>query len=600
MLLRRLFGGLRSARAEFERGTAAAKAGRMPDAILALRRALELKPDFPEAQYNLGAACRDVGDADAALAAYRRAAELAPRFAEVHVDIASLLRERRELDEAGRSLEAALALRPDFPEALLELGNVRKGAGDWRGAVEAFQRAIRVDPAFARARWALAVAQIPVIDDGATDREERRRAFARELDALAAWAASEPQAYRAVAEHQPFYLAYHEASNRELLSRYGALCASLMQGWQRAAGLGPPLRGGHGSRLRVGIVSAHFSDHSVWQAIVRGWVQRLDRRRFELHLFHLTGKRDDETARAAGLAAAFHESKGRWEQWAKFIHASRMDVLVYPEIGMDPATAKLASLRLAPMQAASWGHPETTGLPTIDYYLSAAALEPPEARENYSEKLELLPGTGCWLPREELPPKDVELPNADLLLVCPGTPFKYAASHDKLLVEIARRVPGGKLVFFRGKPDALSDRFEQRLRAAFGADFDRHAVFLPWLDPQAFRSLLAAAHVCLDTVGFSGFNTALQAVRCGLPVVAREGRFLRGRLAAGMLRHMGVGELVAASDQAWVELAVAVANDAGRRERLRQRLHEASARLFEDEAPVRALEAFLDRVTHAP
>ncbi len=602
-MLRRLFGGRRSAQEEFARGSAAAQAGRMTEGIAALRRAVELMPDFPEAHYNLGAAYRDVGNADAALAAYRRAAELVPKFADVHVDIASLLRERRELEEAERSLRAALALKPNFPEALLELGNVHKGAGDWRAALEAFRRAVSLDPAFGRARWAAAVAQIPVIDDSDTDREERRQAFAHELGALEAWAATDPQAFRAVAEHQPFYLAYHEASNRDLLARYGKLCASLMQGWQQSAGLAAPRRGGRGERIRVGIVSAHFSDHSVWVAFVRGWVERLDRRRFELHLFHLSAKRDAETELAISLATGFHDGKGGWEHWARFIHGSRMDVLIYPEIGMDPTTAKLASLRLAPVQATSWGQPQTSGLPTMDYYLSAEALEPPDGQAHYTEALERLPGTSCWLPRavdggRDARRSELGLP-ADLLLLCPGTPFKYAAAHDALLTEIARRVPGGKLVFFRSKPEALSRRWERRLRAAFeraGLSFERHVVFMPWQDPQAFRAILAAADLYLDTVGFSGFNTALQAVQCGLPVVTREGRFMRGRLASGMLRYIGLDELVAPSDAAYVELAVALASDAGRRQQLRERLRSARERLFEDDAPVRALESFLARV----
>ena len=611
-MLRRLFGGRRSAQEEFARGTAAAQAGRMAEGIVALRSAVELKPDFPEAHYNLGAAYRDVGNADAALAAYRRAAELVPKFADVHVDIASLLRERRELEQAEQSLNRALALRPAFPEALLELGNVHKGAGDWRAAVEDFRRAVSLAPTFGRARWALAVAQIPMLDDGETDREERRQAFARELGALEAWTATDPQAFRAVAEQQPFYLAYHEVSNRDLLARYGKLCALLMQGWQLGAGLEPPRRGGRGkperlkrdSRIRVGIVSAHISDHSVWLAFVRGWVQRLDPRRFEVHLFHLSAKRDAETELAISLAAAFHDGKGAWENWARFIHGSRMDVLIYPEIGMDPATAKLACLRLAPVQATSWGQPQTSGLPTMDYYLSAQALEPPDAQAHYSEALELLPGTSCWLPhaadvapgaRQPAP----DLPAAEVLLLCPGTPFKYAAAHDALLVEIARRVPGGKLVFFRSQPEALSLRLERRLRAAFeraGLGFERHVAFLPWQHPQAFQAILGAADLYLDTVGFSGFNTALQAVRCGLPVVTREGSFMRGRLASGMLRHIGLDELVATSDAGYVELAVALATDAGRRQNLRERLRGARERLFEDDAPVRALEAFLERV----
>jgi protein O-GlcNAc transferase len=185
-------------------------------------------------------------------------------------------------------------------------------------------------------------------------------------------------------------------------------------------------------------------------------------------------------------------------------------------------------------------------------------------------------------------------------LVCPGMSFKYAAEHDALLTAIAGRVPGAKLIFFRTRPEALSDRLERRLRAAFaraGLNFERHVVFLPWHEPPAFRALLAAADLYLDTLGFSGFNTALQAVRCGLPVVTREGQFLRGRLASGMLRHAGLDELVATSDAAYVELAVALASDPGRRQALRERVRNASERLLEDDAPVRALENFLERVS---
>jgi predicted O-linked N-acetylglucosamine transferase (SPINDLY family) len=187
-------------------------------------------------------------------------------------------------------------------------------------------------------------------------------------------------------------------------------------------------------------------------------------------------------------------------------------------------------------------------------------------------------------------------------LICPGTPFKYAAEHDALLVAIARGVPAGKLIFFRGPPAALSRRWERRLRTAFeraGLDYERHVAFVPWQEPRVFRALLASADLYLDTLGFSGFNTALQAVRCGLPVVTREGRFMRGRLASGMLRHIGLDELVATSDAAYVELAVALANDQPRRQNLRELMRGARERLFEDDAPVRALEAFFERVAGA-
>ena len=126
------------------------------------------------------------------------------------------------------------------------------------------------------------------------------------------------------------------------------------------------------------------------------------------------------------------------------------------------------------------------------------------------------------------------------LLVCPGTPFKYAPEHDGIFAALARQIPEGRLVFFQHHTPALSRALQARLRAAFareGLAFDRHAVFIPWQDKGPFFGLLGHARVFLDTIGFSGFNTALQAVQCGLPIVSRDGRFLRGRLASGILRR---------------------------------------------------------------
>src|SRR6185503_10431924 len=124
-------------------------------------------------------------------------------------------------------------------------------------------------------------------------------------------------------------------------------------------------------------------DHSVWNALVKGWFQQLDRDRFELIAFSLGLEEDAETRYARSRAARFEQGKTDLRQWAETILDARPDVLIYPEIGMDPMTVRLASLRLAPVQAAAWGHPETSGLPTMDYYLSAEDLEPPDAQANY-------------------------------------------------------------------------------------------------------------------------------------------------------------------------------------------------------------------------
>src|SRR6266699_2669297 len=271
---------------------------------------------------------------------------------------------------------------------------------------------------------------------------------------------------------------------------------------------------------------------------------------------------------------------------------------------MDPMSIKLASLRLAPVQVATWGHPETTGLPTIDYYLSAEELEPPNARENYTEQLITLPNLGCFYR-----PWGSEATRPDLgklgidprspLFICPGMPFKYAPQHDWVFAEIARRLSRCQFIFFIPEVSNLVGILRRRLEGVFtqyGLNIDEHVVFIPWLNGPAFDGLLDRADVFLDTIGFSGFNTAMQAVERGIPIVTREGRFLRGRLASGILRRMGLQELIAASEEDYVSLAVKLIRDGEYRERTRKRIEADRHVLFEDIAPIRALESFQKNV----
>jgi protein O-GlcNAc transferase len=609
-VLKRLFGAKGaapdSAEGCFRLGSELAQRGQLDQAIALLRRAVELAPHGAGAYHNLASAYRDRGDAPAALAAYREAARLDPRFAEAHYGVGLMLMGERRYEDALASLRSAIKLNPRLAEARFQAGNAHMGLGDWQAALAELKAAIDVRPDYAEARWARAMSQLPAVYGFGTDPAERRHAFAAQLESLCKWfATTRPaDAYLAVGVHQPFYLAYQEAPNRELLAKYGALCSGLMGAWQSNAGLAPPAHRPGGKKRgkpRIGIVSAHVHDHSVWTALVRGWVERLAVAN-DLHVFHLGTTQDAQTELARRRAARFEAGPRAFDDWARAIHGAQLDVLLYPEIGMDATTAKLASLRLAPVQAASWGHPETSGLPTIDYYLSAQALEPADAPANYTEKLVALPNLGCWLvpgKEESDKPPQLDLEPDEVLLLCPGNAFKYAPQHDRLLAGIAQRLPRSRLVFFRTQPEPLAERLRERLRESFGragADFERQVRFLPWQSRASFRALLKQADLYLDTIGFSGFNTAVQALECGLPIVAREGRFLRGRLASGVLRHLGLDELVAASDEAYVEVVATLAADRQRRQALRQRIEAGRQRLYRDAAPLEALQRFIETV----
>lgn len=565
-------------------------------ALEIIARALALNPAQPRAHQNLGNAYQALGRHAEAAASFERAAALAPQLLEAHYNLGIARRALGQGEAAAAAFRAALRVDPNCAEAHYALGQLAADGDRLAEALRFFEQALALRADYAEARWALALCRVPQVYGPGEDPARARAALAAALGELERWCdGAGTRAAAGVGAMQPFSLAYDEEPNREVLQRYGHLCAEVMARVHR-----PTAASHRGTRIRVGIVSAQLREHSVWHALVKGWFAELDRARFELHAFHLGTSEDGETGFAKEAAARFVQGRRDTGAWVDAIAQSRPDVLIYPEIGMDPMTVRLAALRLAPVQAASWGHPETTGLPTVDYYLSAQALEPPRAEDNYSEQLVLLPGLGCHFePRRA--PRTATAPALEVegpLLVCPGVPFKYAPRCDWVLAEIARRLGSCRLVFFEHSNAALSARLRERLRGVFaarGLELERCTHFLPWLPKAEFQALLERADLALDTIGFSGFNTALQAVECALPMVTREGRFLRGRLASGILRRLGLDELVTRSEEEYVERVLALAADAQARGRLRAALNARRDALYRDEAPIGALEDFLSR-----
>jgi protein O-GlcNAc transferase len=644
-------------------GTVLRRLGRPREALVLLRRAHSDNPQSAVVCNLIGACLMDTGEPHAAVKFFEAATLAEPDEADGWGNLAIALNNIGDLGRAQECADKAVAMRPGSSGALAARAAVEFEAGQIETAIETYREAIALpDPstetycAFANAlwtcgrcdealdylrqslaidgnnvlaRWKLVMSQCRPFYGTPAEIETSRQAFSESLEDLQAWfrATRRPEAYRAVGSTQPFFIAYHPFNNRDLLTRYGKLCSELMASMPidvplaRSGQRRSPQNASTTERkMRIGIASAHIRNHSVWNAITKGWVQHLDKARFDIWLFQLGSANDEETAQARRQVARFEDGPKTAQGWARTISEAQLDALIYPEIGMDALTTQLASLRLAPVQAAAWGHAETTGLPTIDLYLSADALEPADADGNYSERLVRLPNLGVCV--EPLTPsiaipdlRSLGLPSDEPLLLCPGTPFKYSPVHDHVWARIAKGLQGGsskrgwaritdrlrgkgngRLVFFRSNNDTIDELLEQRLRRAFDVekvDFDAYVRVIPYLDRPRFFGLMQQAALLLDTVGFSGFNNALQAIEAGLLVLAREGTFMRGRLASGIMRRMELTELVATTDEAFIGAAVELAGNVSRRSELRVEIANRRKILFHDTEAVRALERSL-------
>lgn len=561
------------------------------------KKAIHLNPELVEAYNNVGGIYKMNGQLDDALKYYLRALHIKPDVADVNNNIGVILQTQQNFKEAIQFFNQALSLEPANATIYYNLGLIFEQQKKLSEAATYHRKAFFLDPQFVLAYWSsqMAVIQQLCLENNATDQA------IHEMNALSSWMQEHHvKGEEVVGFSLPFYLAYQEANHRDFLSACGDACVNLMRYLQTdITTLHQPKQ-----KIRIGIVSDNLHHHSVWSAVVKGWYQHLDKQRFEIYTFNLGDKRDAEYELAKQQSDVIFEQATDVKLWRDLIIESEIDALIFPAIGMNWKIHQLACLRMAPIQITSWGHPDTSGLPTIDYYLSGDDFEPIDAQAHYREKLVRLPNLGaCY---EPLNIESIEFDLTTLgvdqdtrLLIAPGKPFKYDQQYDYIFPEIAVLTQNTKIVFFKSKPDGLTEDLQRRMDKAFtekGLNVSDYVIFIPAMRKARFHGLMKKAHVYLDTIGFSGFNTAIQGIECGLPMITYEGSFMRGRFGSAIVRRLGLDELIAYSPKEYIEKAVKLASDDVYREDIKKRIQQRASLLYSDMSVVRGLEEFIASV----
>jgi predicted O-linked N-acetylglucosamine transferase (SPINDLY family) len=579
---------------------ALAETGAPAASVMQFHHALLLAPDCADAYVGLGRAQLLLGQPAQAEHSLRHAIRLRPGHAPSHNNLGVALDQLNRPQQAAQSFHQALRCDPNCADAWSNLGCLRQVESDLAQARACHQRALACAPLHGRALWARCMNELPVLYDTPEQIAQQRTAYDQALAALEALAA-EPAARAALAgaagASQPFFLPYQGQCDRALQARYGALLTRLLPP-DPAVALAPPPA--PGERLRLGIVTGFACEHTVWRLMVKGWLTHIDRARFTVTLYHTGAKTDQQTQAARTLADRMVGAPG--EDLRAAILADQPHALIYPELGMDPVCARLAAQRLARLQCVCWGQPQTSGLPSIDAFLSSAAMEPPGAPLHYTEKLVCLPNLGVHPMLEEGPVEPCGraafgLREGAIAFWCGQALFKYLPQYDDVFARIAQAVPGCQFLFIAfAKSAATTQRFADRLAGAFarrGLDAAAHCVFVPSMEQPRFHASLRACDIVLDSIGWSGGKSTLDMLSDSPVIVTLEGALMRGRHTAAILRRMGITETITHGIDAYVEMAVALAADSDRRQALRAKLAAVRGWLFSDLSPIVALEAFL-------
>ena len=564
-----------------------------------LMRALGVSPESAESALYLAHAHLDSGSYGKAVAAALVALKLQPESDDGWFVLGVASRYLRAYDKAETALTRALRLAPSA-EVVKELAMVRFERGDYELAAQGFREARAQAPEDLGIAWLDLLTHPKFLADAGQARSAANR-FESGLSRAIALVRQHPQWNRVLQTAtwiQPFFLHYYAIESERLSFRFGDLLNTVADTQTPQFTTAIATRAAS-PRRRIGFTSSALHTHTVARYFAE-WLLRLDQTRFEPMVWNLSPTPDAVSAEIRKAIAATHEV-GKLDALdvAKAIRDAQLDVLVHLDVGMDGRTNLLAALRLAPIQCAAYGHPVTTGSDRIDYFLSGDAMEPAGADAHYRERLVRLPGIGAlprrppaardgsWLPRDGERPR----------MLCVQNLIKIVPEFDSLVARIARR--SDAIVLFFENEAAMVARFRTRLEKACvaeGVDFDRHFRIVPRRGHPEYLGGIAAADLVLDSIHFSGGSTSLDVLSLGTPLVTLEGNRMRGRQTAGMLRTVGVDELIAKDANGYVDLAVNLACNRTRRDDLRRRLLAAQDRLFSDTRVMPALETFLATV----
>jgi protein O-GlcNAc transferase len=551
--------------------------GRVVEALKEYSAVIQLDPNNLEALFMSCPLHRQLGNYRMAYDGYQRLLVLQPGNAEILNALGAVCHEGGELAAAVDYYRQAIALRPDYVEAHNNLGGVLQRLDRTDEAVSSYENALRYD--HNHPSWQLRIASMCQSVPASIAEFERYRSDL--LDQLNRFAAegfrSTPEELVQTGAYPPYALMYHGRDDRPLREAYARVYQPCFPEPEE------PLRATGQRRIGFVVTKTH---ETIFARSMAGVLRHIDAQLFELVVICISGREQLLNEQLACPGVNILPVPESITGAVQALRQARFDILYYWEIATDPLNYFLPFYRLAPVQCTSWGIQVTSGIPTVDSYLSSNLVEPPDGGAHYTERLLCSDTLLTYQYRSVLPETPKQRPDFGFsddvnLYLFPQQIGKFHPDLDVPVAEILRRDPLGRLVILQDRWPHSSERLRARLLRA-APDVYKQIVFLPRLGQPDYLSLVAVADVLLDPPHYGGVNSSYDGFSLNTPILTCESDYHIGRYTAGCYRKMGMADCISRNMDEYVDMAVEVGTQPGHREEFSARLRASGPVLFED------------------
>lgn len=565
----------------------------------ALRRALELDSNRPDALYRMAECLSRRKRYDAALLRLQRLNVVRPRDLHVLEKLAQTCEKTHDLEDAVAYAHQAEILAPDSASIQHDLGRLHGGLGNVALSKFHYQRGAAMPGGHKEWRWKH-LGHCPQFFESDAQIEAYWQALETDLDK--AIAAGDVYDWRTLVRDgfaPPFQLPHLNRCCRPVKEKFTELFARSFEG----QGLERPARDESREKLRVGFLVTPGHEGGFLR-LTRDIIERIDGERFEpVLIYHQQSQKRLAThfrRRDLRRVAFGPELPSAVEQ----VRAAKCDVIYYWKVGADVWSFLLPMARLARVQCTSWSTHGTSGHRFIDYYVSWDRAEPACAQEQYTEDLYLFDCSPLYEPRLPVRSRatraDLGLPESGAIYYCPHRAAKYHPMFDAYLDDILSQDASGHAVLLVGNDRRVADRLKERMRRSMRPSAASRLICLPHQTVDSYYRHLSVASVVLNSPIYAGEITSIDGFLYDVPSVARTGELLVQRYTTAFYEFLGIDDFAQNDQHDYVRQAVRLGTDRDYRRHIVEKIRAGSDRFFDRPETIERWESFVESAVDSP
>jgi predicted O-linked N-acetylglucosamine transferase (SPINDLY family) len=490
--------------------------------------------------------------------------------------LGSIFYEQSKLEESLNCFNEALAINPLFARGFFLRAKIYKFFGNTELAISDFNKCYEIDINNLNSL----IENLLILPHIYIDNDQFNRFRNRYFDGLEYISKNinNSISHSDFPDNQVFHLAYGDIANLELLKKKTKIFRKIFTNLNHFS----IIKERSSSKIKIGFISEFLTDHTIGK-LFSGLINNLDKKNFEVFVFHscltkegkIKSLIDNISDKSIKLSRNFNEK-------IVAVDNEKLDIIFYPDIGMSTDLYYLTYLRIAKIQMNSWGHPETSGNSTIDYFVSSKICETENAQDFYSEKLINFNNFTTFY---EVPDFNKKFYNVKQfgnfnIYFCSQSLFKILPDFDLILKKILDKDKKALIVFIKDQWNVWYKILLNRWKKSIKVNIDR-IKFIDRLSVENFINLSGASNVLLDPIYFGSGNSFIETFSYGTPMVTFPNNFLKSRLVMGLYQQMRINQPpVVNSVDEYVNVSIDLATNTKKNQELRYQIIENSKKFF--------------------